>query len=422
MSLQSLYEDISNETKKLLKTHISENTNTLKLYKINLKLKYNNYITYVLGVWNTLDNDTKFTLQSQIVKIRDKVRACYLKLKVPLLHTPFILDTINYVDIESDTTNDFYNSNIIGDIHLIFYTMEASTLFKLCSSHINKPYSGDPLGLKSFTDSITLLSSFATTPALRTLLVSFIKTRIDGKARDFVDDSHTTTDDIITALQDNIKCDNSKVIEGRMLSISAFNTSNEDFATKVEELSDAFRRSLIIEGISHIKATEMAIDKTVELCRKNTSNTTVKSVLASSKFTSSKEVVAKLITESNIAKAEHSVLRFGPVNNTRNFRNNSNFNSQRRFPFNRNRYNNNNTRNFQNRNNNRNNGFNNNFNNSSQNNNNNRGGRRFFGRQSNNRGNRNNPNVRFYEPENPSGPQHLQLGAQSAQSAPTTQQ
>lgn len=418
MSLQSFHDDILNETKKLLKTNISTNPITLKSYKLNLKKKYNNYITFIHGVWNTLDGTSKFTLHAQITSIKEKVRASYAKLKIPLLHTPYILDLINFVDTEIENTNSVENSHIIIDIHHLFNNeMEPQTLFKLCSSHINKPYSGDPLGLKSFVDSINLLSSFATTDPLRTLLVTFIKTRIEGRARDFIDDTHTTTVAIIATLQSNIKCDSSKVLEGRMLSISAFNTSNEDFAKKVEDLSDAFRRSLIIEGITPTKATEMAIDKTVELCRKNTSSSTVKSVLAASKFDSSKEVVAKLITETNIAKSEHSVLRFGNTYNHKNNKPNFNHNVPRTFQYNRGRYNSNN-RYFQNRNSNTNNGQ----SGSNQNNNGYRGGRRFFGRQNNHRNaSGNHRNVRFFEPENSSGPHQIQLGAQTPPSATSTQ-
>lgn len=402
MSLGELHQEVLNETKKVLKTNISKNLETLKSYKINLKIKYNNYISFVHGVWNALDNESKFTLHEQITSVRNKVRLCYDKLQIPLLHAPYILDFINYVDTENNTPVDTDSADIIADIHNIFHEMDEHTLLKLCSSHINKPYAGDPLGLKSFVDSIRLLSTFATTENLRVLLVSFIKTRIEAKARDFINDTHNNTALIIEALQTNIKFDNSKVIEGRMLSITNYNMTGEDFANKVEELSDAFRRSLIIEGISPNKATEMAVDKTVELCRKNTSNSTVKAVLAATKFESSKEVVAKLVTETSIAKNEHSVLRFNATNKTRGSYNNNRYQRRGQFaPRTNNRFANGNR-------------FHSNGNNRRYNNNNNnpRGGRQFSNRTQNNNNRTFNRNVRSFGPENQSGPQQISLGAQ----------
>lgn len=74
MSLKKLHEEVLNETKKLLKTDISTNPHTLNSYKINLKLKFNDYILYIHTIWNTIDGETKLTLQDQIISIRTKVK------------------------------------------------------------------------------------------------------------------------------------------------------------------------------------------------------------------------------------------------------------------------------------------------------------------------------------------------------------
>lgn len=55
------------------------------------------------------------------------------------------------------------------------------------------------------------------------------------------------------------------------------------------------------------KAEEMTIDKTIELCRSNTQNTTVKSVLASGTFSNPKEVIAKYVIETNKTKQEAQI-------------------------------------------------------------------------------------------------------------------
>lgn len=85
-------------------------------------------------------------------------------------------------------------------------------------------------------------------------------------------------------LTKNIKFDNSKVLEGRILALKLSNNTAEDFAQKAENLADLLRCSLVFEGINPEKANEITIDKTVELCRSNTNSGLVKSVLESTKF------------------------------------------------------------------------------------------------------------------------------------------
>lgn len=188
--------------------------------------------------------------------------------------------------------------------------LSAPEFLKLVSSHINKPYTGDPLSLNSFIDSIRLLETLATTAALRTLFVTAIKTKIDGDAREYITNEHTTVNGIIEALQANCTPDASKVIEGRMLSLKLKMGEQQDFAEKTEKLAESLRRSLIVEGITHAKANEMAIDKTIEVCRANAKSDLVKSVLEAAKFQKPKEVVAKLLTQVDKARHEHQVLSF----------------------------------------------------------------------------------------------------------------
>lgn len=71
-----------------------------------------------------------------------------------------------------------------------------------------------------------------------------------------------------------------------------------------EKQAEAYRRSLVNEGISKPKAQELAVRKTVELCRRTTRSEIVKSVLASSRFDTPTEVLAKYVTENEIAYKE----------------------------------------------------------------------------------------------------------------------
>lgn len=88
-------------------------------------------------------------------------------------------------------------------------SMEVPEFLRLCGTTMNKPYSGDPLALNSFMDAIDLLNSLATSTVLRQILLSFIKTKLDGRAREFLVDTVTTIDGLKQALTNNIKPDNS---------------------------------------------------------------------------------------------------------------------------------------------------------------------------------------------------------------------
>lgn len=202
-------------------------------------------------------------------------------------------------------------------------------LLKMASATINRQYSGEPLGLTSFIDSVTLLESLATTPALKTFLLAFVKTKLDGRAREFITETDNTIEKLITTLRQNIKPDNSKVVEGRILAL-CFNPANsQDFGKQAEELAESFRRALVVEGIPSAKANEMAVEKTIEVCRTNTRLDLVKSILEASRFEQPKEVIAKLIIQVDKARHENQVLSFKRQDrNGHQFKRNQNFNSR----------------------------------------------------------------------------------------------
>ncbi|XP_017489787.1 PREDICTED: nuclear pore complex protein nup43-like, partial [Rhagoletis zephyria] len=122
---------------------------------------------------------------------------------------------------------------------------------------------------------------------------------------------------------------------GKNASLHVINNNYTEFAKRVEELSDAFERSLIIEGMTQSKAHEMAVEQTVNVCRLNTRSDLVKSILSSTTFSDSKDVVAKMIVEQNNQVKERQVRYTNNGNNSRynnngarhngnNFNNNSN--------------------------------------------------------------------------------------------------
>lgn len=264
--------------------------------------------------------------------------------------------------------------------------MTIPEFMRLAAQTINRNYNGDPISLGAFIDSIELLE-LVVTENLKPTFARFVVSKLDGRAREVIPQDCNDINIIKRALKDRIKPDSSKVIAGRMMALRMDQKKMQDFSQQAEELSEAFRRSLIGEGLTQEKANEMAVDKAIDMCRASARSDLVKSVLASSQFKDTKEVIAKLKVETATDTTEKQVLAYQKYNNNNRSKQNYRGNSRG--------YNNSNNQN--------------NRNNNNQNNNNNyrgRGGGRGRGRYKNNRDNyrnnyqnnyNNNANVRYVE-------------------------
>lgn len=193
--------------------------------------------------------------------------------------------------------------------------MDKIQFSNLMAANIRKNYAGDPLALPPFLRSIDYLNDMADTADLKNQLKKFILMKLEGYAAEIVPENVASIDALVECLKNKIKPENSKIVEGRMLALRTDRSGLQNFAKQVEDLSDAFRRALVTDGMPHNLAEKQVIEKTIELCRSNAKNETVKAVLAATKFENPKEVVAKFIVESNTTRQE------AQINAYRNFRN-----------------------------------------------------------------------------------------------------
>lgn len=328
---------------RVCKEDLTTNRNKHIEYLTELVRTYNDIITYVSTFYQTLDTETKKLFRDDWIYIRDKVNAVYGKLNVTselprqifvLLSIGPILENYNHNATPEPSTSQ--TNNLIPptggrtksqDTELIpkppssekslpertdnmAATIEQKMEFiRAASQMINRSYAGDPLALASFVNSIRLLKA-VTAANLNDVLLEFVKTRLEGRALEWIPPNPADVDEIITALERGIHPDNSKVVAGRLLALRVDKSKLVEFTEQAEKLADALRRSLIIEGISQAKASEMCIEKTVEVCRNAARSDLVKSVLASSKFESPKEVVAKYVVESSTEEKEKQVLAY----------------------------------------------------------------------------------------------------------------
>lgn len=206
-----------------------------------------------------------------------------------------ILATVSNIDSGDSVSNELNNDTNMVQTVKDFITMANNT--------IGSKFDGDPLKLESFVDSCNLLDKMCEA-GNKEIMLSFVLTRLEGKAREIIPENPANIKVITDALKAEIKEEPSKVIEGKILALRAERNNLSKFAEKAEELAEQFRRSLCSEGFTKQKAKEFAIDKTIEMCRKSTRSDTIKAILSASKFEEPKEVIAKMIVEISNTKQE----------------------------------------------------------------------------------------------------------------------
>lgn len=311
--------------KRILKTELSTNANTLFTYKSNIITAYISFVQYCDSKYSTLDATQKNTIIEALNYINSKFESCLIKLNCVynLSENLFELPdptTIRIIGLETEVTP------IVGDM-----SISNIDFLKLCGETIPTAYSGDPLALQSFLHSITLLKSIANTETLKPLVVSFIKTRLNGKALECLpSDENLTIEQIEAALKLKIKPENEKIIRGKMAALRADRNTLHSFTDQAEKLADSLQRALVFEGIPSNKATQMTIDETINMCKSSAHSDYVKSVLASTSFATPKEVVAKFIIETNNDKTDKQILSYR-ANTHQNKPNNNQFRTNNQF-------------------------------------------------------------------------------------------
>lgn len=366
---------------------ISENIDTLNRQKTDLILAYNQIAIYSSLHFANLSDIEQEEIKEKNIKIQEN-------LLVSLKRIGFNIKPGSKVKLfEKISENTIVKMTDITKLELL----------RLAGGQINKSYNGDPLTLQSFLDSVALLEDLATTTELKTVLVRFVLTKLEGSAREKISGNPKTILEITSALKEKIKPENSKIIEGRLIALKTDRVPLQEFSEQLNTLAESFRRALIVEGIPPAKADEVTIEKTVSVCRSNARSDLIKAVLASTNFSSPKEVVAKFLVEINTQTVEKQVLAYRTYNRGHN-----------RGNYNKRGYNNNTRGNY---NNNSNNNYNSNTHRNNRGHNNgyrgNNRGKNYY--NSNNRGQ--DKHVKYAE--NLSAPQgtHWELGAETAATA-----
>lgn len=307
-------------------------------YRENLIEKYNELTSYLAECHESSTLQFKTDIYKKQLAILDKLKESFNILGISYEFSADVFSQINIeycteiddVMSESDDQTVGNNSNIVNSENEITkankMTQTTKEFISMANHMMGSKFSGDPLALESFVDSIELLRELCEKQNERVFL-KFVLTRLDGKAREAVPENVESVDEIMKCLKEKIKTESSKIIEGRILALRAEKNNLTKFAERAEELAEQLRRSLCVEGFSKAKAKEMAVEKTVDMCRRSARNETIKAVLASSRFDEPKEVIAKMIVEiSNVRQDRVSQPNRNNRNGNSNGYNNSNRN------------------------------------------------------------------------------------------------
>lgn len=375
MSLEQFKEIFRTVAKRILKEKLSKNPNKLFEYKQDIYTAYVNLVNFVNSIYNTITAEEKADTYELLTYVANKFEECLIRLNCKYRLSESLLDIPNFEDIKligieidseqtvepiESETEDFHDSipnksNIelnqtehieasftnegdseeeLHSISVLFeedeFKMEVPDFMRLCANTINYKYEGEATGLTPFINAIELLEQIATTNPLQAILISFLKTKLVGKAGEALTAEDNNLAAIKAKLKLKIKPESSKVLEGRLSALKMDRQSLQEFSKTAEDLADQLKRSLVMEGIPDHKANEMTVEKTIKMCRASARSDVVKSILAATTFENSKEVIAKLIVEIGNHNEEKQVLAY------RSFRNQNNQNQNQNNRYNRN--------------------------------------------------------------------------------------
>lgn len=365
-----LKSDFDRVAKRIIKRELSSNPDTLRQYKRDIIHNHNRITSYVSKFFHNLNSEQKDYFIVQLNKIRDKTIACFTRLNLNSDISTNLLQSINENIIDNLGGNSFEDSgnftrdlssvpttssgqsedsfhNTIGETEhsdsnetVVEHTTDSNVtisdlsfpgkqvenlrdsdsetdnnmpqteieFLNTCSKYLHNNYAGNPLSLQPFIKSVKLLQRIQGDHA--DILLEYILTKLEGRALEAVPQEPHSVDEIIEALQREIKPDSSDVIEGRMIALKYDNKNVQDFSKTAEELAEALERSLIVEGMTQAKAREITIKNTVKMCRNSARCDLLRSVLASTQFENAKEVVAKFIVEQATETTERQVLAY----------------------------------------------------------------------------------------------------------------
>lgn len=186
-------------------------------------------------------------------------------------------------------------------------------------------YNGCPLMLNNAIDRLEILRESVNHEDNQKLLISLIKAKFSGKARDALNDDITTVNDIISALKQNCKGQSSWQIATTLEGIRVGNRAK--YVTDLNEITEKLKHAFILEGTSKDAANRYSINAVTKNIRANYASNPVMVSAMTSEFTDINEVIHKFESIQIEKEATVLQLRNQSKNHNKFFRNNNNRNN-----------------------------------------------------------------------------------------------
>lgn len=302
--------EISRHSKRAIKRNTPKTESVRQDIQVNLIKNFNEFTGTLAKSWNSLDNTQRQELKIIFYSIRDKVVRAFQALEIQYKVPISCVEKIDPLISEEDIFDDDEDRREVG-----IMAMSAADFFNLASKLVPAQFDGNPDNLKSFLDALELLKLNSDNHASNA--VAFVKTRLTGKARDFIVNENTI-EAIIATLKNKIKGESSRLVSARLSHLRQGNKGTDNFANEIESLADRLQKAYISEGVPQDVAQKYTVEATVRALGQNANSEKARLVVEAGTFTAVQDVVAKFVSV-DASKNEAYVFY---VKHNRNFDNN----------------------------------------------------------------------------------------------------
>lgn len=260
-------------------------------------LEFKGYILKYLGAYN-INNFPEPTDGYKEIEIEEAELEALVQTGLVANSTP------DSTDDESNTNNNTMTGGAGTSGGGDNSSNAAFEFLNKCSKYFTEDFDGKFENLRPFINKIQTLQIFATTAEQKKILKQCVISKLGHTALSKVDKNANTVEDIINSLQSKILHESPKEIEGRMAALSLDKKPLTEFHKNAVKLAEQYQLALVQKGIDLAVAEEMTIEKTVDLCRRNTKLMEVKAILSATKFSTPNEVVSKMVTQIDAVKLD----------------------------------------------------------------------------------------------------------------------
>lgn len=311
--LSGLKDEVIRESKRVLKTKQPKSEVVRNQVRDNLLTLYNNFIFTATACYKDLDDKT----YNEILKpffniIRDRVVRSYQVLQVDYKIPDSFLCPIDrkikdeLIDLTDDGDEEEGEGTETKRYKKEDLTMPMTNVefFNLASRIIPNEFDGSVDKLTSFLDALNLLRANVDTHEDNA--VAYVKTRLTGRARDYVGNA-ATLEEIRNRLQSTIRTDSSECISAKLLKHKQKH-KDEKYIAEIEELCQKLKQAYIKEGVPEGVAETYTKNTAVKALISNAQSEKARIIMEAGSFTTIQSALSKFSTITEESPDHNTVL------------------------------------------------------------------------------------------------------------------